>query len=253
MKEFSLYTGGGGGVYGGLLMGWNCVGYVDILDYNQKIIKQRILDGIFEKAPIFGDIRTFISEGYAKAYEGMVDIVTGGFPCQGFSMSGDRRGESDSRNMWPETMEVVKQVNPPFVFFENVQGLLSSKVDGESDEHVYYFGKILQDLAENGYNVKWCCLGADDVGAPHQRKRLWILGALPDSDLSQLKRRSLPQRVQKEHSDIGVCSGWKIEPGVGRVSDGLAYRGNRLIATGNGQVPLSMAVAFCLLSELFVE
>lgn len=165
MRELSLFTGAGGGVLGTLLLGWEHIGYVEYDDYCQKIIAQRIKDGILDEAPIFGDIRAFISDGYAEAYQGMVDVITAGFPCQPFSVAGKRAGEDDERNMWPATIECIRIIRPQLALLENVPGLLSSG----------YFQRVLGDLAEAGYDAEWCVLGASDVGANHQRKRLWIL------------------------------------------------------------------------------
>lgn len=165
MTELSLFSGAGGGLLGSKLLGWKTIGYVEYEEYCQKILKQRIADGILDAAPIFGDIRKFISEGYADAYQGMVDIVTGGFPCQPFSVAGKGLGEADPRNMWPQTIEVIRRVKPRFAFLENVPGLMGKP----------YFRTILRQIAESGYDCRWCVLGASDVGANHRRKRLWIL------------------------------------------------------------------------------
>src|SRR3990167_11503320 len=110
MNELSLFTGAGGGVLGSKLLGHRIIGYVEYEPYCQEILKQRIADGILDAAPIFGDIRKFISEGYAESYQGMVDVVTAGFPCQSFSVAGKRLGEKDHRNMWPQTIECVRLV-----------------------------------------------------------------------------------------------------------------------------------------------
>tara|TARA_R110000787_G_scaffold257683_1_gene362887 strand:+ start:10631 stop:11032 length:402 start_codon:yes stop_codon:yes gene_type:complete len=98
LRELSLFSGAGGGVLGSKILGWKTVGYVEWEDYCQKIIAQRIKDGIFDNAPIFGDVRTFTSEGYARKYRGMVDVVSGGFPCQPFSVAGARKAGDDSRD-----------------------------------------------------------------------------------------------------------------------------------------------------------
>src|SRR3990167_11417581 len=98
MRELSLFSGAGGGLLGSKLLGWNCVGYVESNEYCQKVLRQRIADGFLDAAPIFGDIRKFISEGYAASYQGMVDVVTAGFPCQPFSISGKGFGKDDHRN-----------------------------------------------------------------------------------------------------------------------------------------------------------
>lgn len=171
MRELSLFTGAGGGICGSKILGWQTLGYVEFEDYPQRVIAQRIEDGFYDRAPIFGDVRTFISEGYADAYQGMVDIVSGGFPCQPFSVAGSRQAGDDSRDMWPATIEVIRRVRPRWAFLENVPGLLSAT----DDVHGTYFGRVLGDLAKAGYDAEWTVLGADDVGAPHRRKRLWIL------------------------------------------------------------------------------
>ena len=166
MKELSLFSGAGGGLLATKhLLGWETIGYVEIDEYCQAVLAQRIEDGYLDPAPIFGDIEQFIQEGYAEAYQGMVDVITAGFPCQPFSIAGERKGEGDKRNQWPNTIECLRIIRPKYAFLENVPGLLSSG----------YAGQIFGDLAEAGYNARWCVLGADDVGAPHQRKRLWIV------------------------------------------------------------------------------
>ena len=165
LTELSLFTGAGGGVYASKLLGHKVIGYVEWNDYCQRVIARRIDDGIFDRAPIFGDIRAFVCAGYAERYRGLVDVVSGGFPCQPFSVAGAQLGEDDPRNMWPAMRDVVREVRPRFVFAENVPGLASNG----------YLGTVLGDLAALGYDAEWCVLGADDCGAPHIRKRLWIL------------------------------------------------------------------------------
>ena len=332
MNELSLFTGAGGGVLGSKILGWRTIGYVEYEKYCQEIIKQRIADGILDAAPIFGDIRKFISDGYAEQYHGIADLVTGGFPCQPFSVAGKQAGENDPRNMWPKTIECIRIIRPRFAFLENVPGLLS----------LDYFGRVLGDLSEAGYHAKWIVLGADDVGANHRRKRLWILaysnssgdgrrireareaksisrinwqagqlrefggtgeisadvaharcntagsahgGGIGGSDghgkdqregrgvrddiadggeamaYSEVtgQQRSLQRQRQVEssggNSSGSECSGkwWKSEPNVGRVAHGIPRRVDRLKAIGNGQVPLSMAYAFSILSQGIIE
>ena len=82
LTYLSLFTGAGGGDLAMQhLLGFKCKGYVEYENYCQEVIKQRITDGLLDSAPIFGDIRAFISEGYAASYQGLVDVITGGFPC----------------------------------------------------------------------------------------------------------------------------------------------------------------------------
>jgi len=165
MNELSLFTGAGGGLLGTHhLLGWNCIGYVEIDDYCQKVIAQRIKDGFLPEAPVFGDIRAFISEGYAAIYTGMVDVITAGFPCQPFSVAGQRQRENDERNMWPATADAISVIRPRYVLLENVPGIRE------------YLPVVVRDLRRLGYRVRRPLqLGADDVGAPHRRKRVWIV------------------------------------------------------------------------------
>ena len=165
MNELSLFTGAGGGVLGTSLLGWRPIGYVEWDQYCQRIIAARIRDGMLPGAPIFGDVREFIQSGAAAEYRGFADVVTAGFPCQPFSVAGRRAGADDSRNMWPATVECIRTVRPRYALLENVPGILTSG----------YFGTILGDLAESGYDARWRILSAAELGAPHKRDRLWIV------------------------------------------------------------------------------
>ena len=168
MNELSLFSGAGGGLLGTTLLGWRSVGYVENNTYCQQILAQRIEDGFLDEAPIFGDIDDFIESGAAKKYKGYVDVVTAGFPCQPFSVAGKqkiKKGQDDERNKWPQTIQCIRDVGCRYALLENVPGLLNSG----------YFPEILRSLAEAGFDARWTVLGADDVGAPHRRKRLWIL------------------------------------------------------------------------------
>ena len=80
LRELSLFSGVGGGLLGTKLLGWRHIGYVEFNDYCQRVLQQRIKDGLLDDAPIFGDIREFVEGGFAEAYRGHVDVVTGGFP-----------------------------------------------------------------------------------------------------------------------------------------------------------------------------
>ena len=167
MNYLSLFSGACGGdlAFQHLLTGFKCVGYVENEEYCQKVIKQRIKDSLLDAAPIYGSIQNFHSYGYAELYKGVVELITAGFPCQPFSVAGKQKGAQDKRNMWPWTIATIRLVRPRYAFLENVPGLLASG----------YMPRIFADLAEAGYDARWTVLGADDVGARHRRKRLWIL------------------------------------------------------------------------------
>jgi DNA (cytosine-5)-methyltransferase 1 len=163
MNELCLFAGAGGGLLGSKLLGFRTVCYVEREKYCIEILKARIRDGCLDNAPIWDDIKTF--DG--KPWSGCVDIITAGFPCQPFSVAGKRQGADDDRNMWPETIRVIREIRPRFCLLENVPGLLSGTHG--------YFGTVLGDLSESGYDARWRIVSAADVGAPHLRKRLWIL------------------------------------------------------------------------------
>lgn len=257
MNELSLFSGAGGGLLASkYLLDWNTIGYVEYEKYPQQIIKQRISDGVLDAAPIFGDIRAFIKEGYAEAYKGMVDVITAGFPCQPFSTSGKERAQDDSRNMWPETIKCIRIVRPKYALLENVANLLSHK----------YIRRIFADVAESGYDARWRLLSASEVGASHFRNRLWIL--LSDTDNNTrgptdgIKYKRPPESIGSSKNGLEAGNDLaftysqefgQIESRMDRMSNGLAYRLDRYKATGNGQFPYSMATAWKILTEGLLE
>ncbi len=270
MRELSLFSGAGGGLLGSKLLGWKRIGYVEFNDYCQRVIKARIEDGILDKAPIFGDIRTFICEGYAASYTGLVDVLTAGFPCQPFSLAGKQEGADDPRNMWPETIECIRIIRPRFALLENVPGLLSHE----------YGRTIFRGLAESGYECRWRILSAAESGAPHKRDRLWIVAynysnrrrrqqefsngqsqtnvnnnrkkePLANSNGERLeKRKTQKPETERAKNRARTFGGdwWAVEPDVGRVAHGVASRVDRLKALGNGQVPAVVKAAWQILT-----
>ena len=252
MNELSLFSGAGGGLLGTMLLGFRPIGYVEWDDYCQRVIAARIRDGILPDAPIFGDIKTFISEGYAASYTGLVDVITAGFPCQPFSVAGGQRGEDDPRNMWPQTIECIRIIRPRFAFMENVPGLLANR----------YIKRIFGDLAESGYDARWCCLSASQIGAPHIRERVWLL-AYPAEKRWNVQDDSAPIKTTREclpyqfKSGCGwkreTCGhsmervGWSFESDIRGSDDAVAAGMDRLAAIGNGQVPAVVATAWRLL------
>lgn len=204
MRELSLFTGAGGGVLASKLLGFRTVGYVEFNKYCQKIIAQRIKDGIFDEAPIFGDIRVF-ADLYAGIYRDVCDVISAGFPCQPFSVAGKGLAENDPRNMWPETLKCVRAIRPTIVFLENVPGLLAHG----------YIRRIFGDLASVGYDCRWDVMGAADVGANHRRKRLWILAKRRDifSHAEYQRLRWGQQQPEGSEKEIDVSDSGFIVPG----------------------------------------
>lgn len=161
MNELHLFAGAGGGILGGMLLGHTCVCAVEIEPYCQKVLLQRQRDGILPKFPIWDDVRTF--DG--KPWRGKIDIICGGFPCQDISCAGKGAGIDGERSgLWSEFARIISEVRPRYAFVENSPMLA-----------IRGLGRVLGDLSKIGYDARWCVMGANDVGAPHIRKRMWIL------------------------------------------------------------------------------
>lgn len=227
MRELSLFTGAGGGLLGSHLLGWTPIGYVEWNSYCQQVIAARIRDGFLPTAPIFGDIRAFISEGYAEAYQGMVDVITGGFSCQPFSSAS--RGRRVAIDVWPEMRTVIRIVKPKYVFAENVS---ESAISVAAD-----------DLERIGYKTRYTNLSAADLGADHIRRRYWLLAyANHESELLSTinaKVASVPQ----------FCTSiWATYPDESGMADGVGNRMERFKAIGNAQIPIVAATAWRILS-----
>jgi DNA (cytosine-5)-methyltransferase 1 len=231
VRELSLFSGAGGGLLGTFLLGWTPIGYVEWDDYCQRVLAARIRDGYLPAAPIFGDVREFVESGAAREYRGFADVVTAGFPCQPFSVAGKRRGADDERNMWPATAEVLRVVRPRYALMENVPGLLAPSHG--------YFGTVLGDLAEMGFDARWGVLGADDAGAPHRRKRLWIVAT--DAERDELRdesgRRDRTSRAGSDEPRDDDATGHVADADCGRLDtqrQRLDAKGGRWQAMGTG-------------------
>ena len=264
MNELALFAGAGGGILGGHLLGWRTVCAVEWEPFPASVLCARQNDGFLPPFPIWDDIQTF--DG--KPWRGIVDVVSGGFPCQDISAAGKGAGIDGERSgMWREMARVVSEVRPKFVFVENSPMLVTRGLE-----------RVLGDLTSLGYDTRWTVMGAADVGAPHQRDRIWIRSVLANANLSQCKREGesigvlegfprvrdggamVPNTTSKRQQrqgqyeqsvykktncygqtdnvkPIGRSNIWATEPNVGRVVNGVAARMDRLKAIGNGQVP----------------
>ena len=202
MRELSLFSGIGCGVLGTKTLGWRTIGYVEFNEYCQQVLAQRIKDGILDRAPIFGDINSFIESGCADQYRGFIDVLSAGFPCQPFSVAGRERAGRDDRNQWTTTLDTIRRTQPRYCLLENVPGLLSRKHR--------YFEKILKDLSESGYDAKWKVISASELGAPHKRDRLWIRATLanPTSKLSNGIKDNSGIVMEGEQISESGDSGW---------------------------------------------
>jgi DNA (cytosine-5)-methyltransferase 1 len=170
MNELALFAGAGGGILGGALLGWRTICAVECDAYAASVLVQRQNDGSLPAFPVWDDVRTF--DG--KPWRGIVDVVSGGFPCQDISCAGRGAGiEGERSGLWREFARIIGEVGPRYVFVENSPMLT---IRGGV--------RVIGDLTELGYDCRWGIVGADDVGAPHRRKRIWIV-----ADSQEFRRR----------------------------------------------------------------
>lgn len=204
MYELSLFSGAGLGCCGTRwLLDWRQVGYAECKAYLREVLRRRIADGLLDDAPIFErveDICGSVAQRYAEVARRADLCITGGFPCQPFSVAGKRRGAADGRNGWPELSRVIREVRPGFAFLENVPGLMGHP----------YFATILGDLAEVGYDCRWGVISAADVGANHLRKRLWIMA---DSQSIRCTERQAKRHAGTLVGTARTKEGRKPQPG----------------------------------------
>ena len=160
MRHGSLFSGIGGFDLASNWMGWDNIFQVEIDSWCSKLLKQN-----FPHTSKYNDIKKF----NGLDYEGKIDIITGGVPCQPFSVAGERKGEKDERYLFDEAVRVVREISPKFVLFENVKGLVSQD-NGNTLE------KILTSLEAQGYETQSFIIPASSVGCNHRRDRTWILG-----------------------------------------------------------------------------
>ena len=161
MNELALFAGAGGGILGGHLLGWRTVCAVEYNTYAASVLLARQNDGMLPPFPIWDDVRTFDGRPWA----GIVDVISGGFPCQDISAAGKGAGIDGERSgLWREMARIIGEVRPRCVFVENSPLLVGRGA-----------AVVIGDLAAMGYDAHWCCLAASDVGAPHKRDRFWLV------------------------------------------------------------------------------
>lgn len=187
MNELALFAGAGGGILGGKLLGWRTVCAVEWEPYPASVLCARQNDKILETFPIWDDVQTF--DG--TRWRGIVDVVSGGFPCQDISAAGKGAGIDGERSgMWGEMARIIHEVRPRFVFVENSPMLTSRGL-----------GRVLGDLASMGFNARWGVLGAADIGANHQRDRIWIVGKQMGNSYNNGQTSSKVRKSINEGSD----------------------------------------------------
>lgn len=244
MNELALFSGAGGGILAGKLLGWRTVCAVEWEAYQSSALVARQNDGILAPFPIWNDVQTF----NGKPWRGIVNVISGGFPCQDISTAGKGAGIEGKRSgMWGHMARIVGEVRPQYVFVENSPMLTSRGL-----------GVVLGDLAEMGYDAQWGCISARDAGAPHSRERIWIVAA----DSTQIRRWNQNQIQKTSNTESNIwdarpfndllddCKSWNdTERAIDILGDGLGEWVGEIESLGNGQVPIVAATAWQILSE----
>lgn len=264
MNELALFAGAGGGILGGKLLGWRTVCAVERDAFGAQVLAQRQNDGSLQTFPIWSDVKSF--DG--KRWRGIVDVISGGFPCQDISPARTNNGGravgigGEKSGLWSEFARIIGEVRPEWVLVENSHHLRTKGL-----------GRVLKDLAVLGYDATWGVLSAEDVGANHERKRMWIVahtdnngksvGTFDDETQGLSGITEVPSQItnidsaqcegrKKEYENTRLGSWWQDISHLNGMDDGVAYRMDRLRAIGNGQVPLVAATAFGQLSKLLM-
>ena len=146
--------------------------------------------GLMDPAPVWTDLKSFPWESFRDR----VDILTGGYPCQPFSAAGKRAGKDDPRHLWPWIADGIRILRPRMCFFENVEGHISLGLSS-----------VISDLEELGYKVSWGIFSAREVGAPHQRKRVFILAHDSSQGLEGLRECCDSQGWEAPIGHLGSC------------------------------------------------
>jgi len=248
MRSLDLFTG-----YGGITLAlepWcKPIAYVEIEEYAQRIIAERMADGSLPRAPILADVKNI------QGKDGDCDIIAGGFPCQDISVAGDAAGLEGKRSgLFFEIARLTEEIQPSFVFLENVPAIRT--------RGLFY---VAEEFSRLGYDCRWTNVSASAVGAPHQRNR-WFMLAHSDRQRirdkpgrssgkkGQGKNEPVHYGSQKPMADFMRESWWKAEPRLGRVVDGTPFRVDRIKAIGNGVVPMQARLAFRkLLGQQFIK
>ena len=231
MKGLSLFSGIGGLDLAFEWAGGQVAAMCEIQPYCQKILKKH-----WPNIPLFEDITKLRGEDI-----GAVDIIYGGFPCQPFSVAGNRKGQNDNRYLWPEFSRLVGELKPRWIIAENVSGILSIAADD-----------VCRDLERQGYEVGIWDFEAAAVGAKHRRERIFFVAHAGRS----LLQRSFEQRTLRNEAQKGAADKperpsrqWESEPRVDRVAHGIPHRMDRLRALGNAVVPQQVYPIFKAIME----
>lgn len=189
--HFSLFSGIGGLDIAAEMAGFQTVGQCELADYPTKILEKHWPD-----VPRWRDIRTVTQEAfYERTGLYTVDIISGGFPCQPFSVAGKQKGKEDDRYLWPEMLRVVRELAPRWVVGENVPGILRLAA-----------ADVIESLEREGYHAVVFDIEAAAVGAPHRRERVAFVAHRNGERLQSRNGESLRECASKQPSGAsGAC------------------------------------------------
>lgn len=226
----SLFSGIGGFDLAAEWVGWYNAFHCEINLFCRKILRYHFLDSVSYED---------ITQTDFSKWKGKIDILTGGFPCQPFSLAGKRKGADDDRYLWPEMLRAVREIRPAWVIGENVAGIITMVLPGETvelgcqtslfgedykdEEHrqQYVVETVCSDLEREGYSVQPFIIPACAVGAPHRRNRVWFVANRTDAGIEAVQRagkNGVFPVGDATHSDRNGCRDGKNkqEPITGR-------------------------------------
>lgn len=209
MKHLDLFSGIGGFALAARWAGIETVAFCEIEPFPRKVLEKN-----FPGIPIHHDIRELNGSEYAG-----IDIITGGYPCQPFSLAGKRKGTEDDRHLWPEMFRIIKQARPTFIVAENVIGHVTMGID-----------KVLNDLECEGYSTRPLVIPACAVDSPHRRDRVWILAYSNKKQERAIRIRGLQKSKKNAWPRL-------VLPGRIGMVDGIPDWVDRCGSLGNAIVP----------------
>jgi len=223
LRHLDLFSGIGGFSLGlESTSGFETVAFCEIEKFPRKVLKKH-----WPHMKQYKDIKELTNEQLETDGIIPIDIITGGYPCQPFSVAGSKRGEKDKRHLWPEMFRLVKECRPTWVIGENVSGHIKLGLD-----------TVLEDLESEGYSTRAFSISASSIGANHKRERVWIVGhSQHDGSSSSTKSRSFEETSdnnQEGKNQTGELAGAGRSNGGAYVEDTRrALRQGSLFGTEN--------------------
>ena len=195
LKVLDLFSGIGGFSLGlERTGGFETVAFCEIEEFPRKVLAKH-----WPGVPCYEDVRELTAARLVADGITGIDVITGGFPCQDISTAGKQAGigEGTRSGLWSEIVRLSRELRPQYIIVENVANLLR----GPSEKRGGWFGRVLGDLAECGYDAEWENIPASAVGAPHRRERVWVV-AYP-------KQRMLKSRIIPDRNNVQIISEWE--------------------------------------------